>query len=280
MLDLLRFLIYYPLLNLLMFFIWLTPGHYAAVGIILLTLLVRFVLLIPSKKAAQAQRRLQELQPLMEELKREYGDDKQGLAMAQMELYKKNNINPFSSCFLSLIQLPILYILYYAFLHGFNVNNPHLYSFVPRPDSINPFLLGIDLLQKPTGFPVIATVAAVFQYVQMRMTMTPSANPNDPSVAVQRNMMYLLPLMTFVIARNFQSGVALYWVVTTLFSVVQQYQVNQEKLKLVGVEKVKQDAERLHPEAQTGKKEEVSAPKEVSKTVAKKGVQVTVRRKK
>ncbi len=116
MLSLLETIFYYPFVNLLIFIIKLTPGHYAAIGIIVLTLIVRFILILPSKRAAQAQRKLSQLQPLIDELKEEYPDDKQGLAVAQMELYKKNKINPFASCGLALIQLPIL--LYFVFYNS------------------------------------------------------------------------------------------------------------------------------------------------------------------
>lgn len=270
-------ILYYPFLNLLTFFIWLSPGHYAWVGIVLLTLLVRFILLIPSKKAAQGQRKMQQIQPLMNELKVDYGDDKAGLAAAQMELYKKNGVNPFSSCGLALIQLPVLYILYYTFLHGLTVNSPHIYAWVPRPETINNMFLGLDLL-KPDPTYILPILAAGLQFWQTRMVMPPKMAPGteDPAQALQRNMMYLLPLITLFIAQSFAAGIVLYWVVTTVFSIIQQYFVNREKYALVGIEKVVNDAEKKYPEA-TARLEKVE--KQVLDTSVKKGVTLKVRKK-
>jgi YidC/Oxa1 family membrane protein insertase len=286
-----RIILYYPFLNLLTFFIWLVPGHNAAWGIIMLTLVVRFALILPSKRAAQAQRKLAQLQPLLEELKTEYGDDRQGMANAQMELYKKNNINPFSSCGLTFIQLPILFILYQAILHGLVPDNPGLYSWLPRPDSINNFFLGIDLLGTATWLPsgdvgrwilqwILPILAAGLQFVQMMMVLPPKPADDqkvEPAMAMQRQMMYIFPFMTLIIARGFPAGVALYWVITTLFSVAQQYFVNKEKLRLTGVDKALKTAEKLHPEAVDPVRREHA--KEIVEESTKKGVAVTVRRK-
>lgn len=278
--ELLSIILYYPFLNLLTFFIWVVPGHYAAVGILLLTLLIRFLLIIPSRKAAQGQRRMTQLNPLMEELKVEYGDDKQALAAAQMELYRKNGVNPFSNCGLVLLQFPLLYVLYYTILHGLTPNNPHLYSWVPRPEFINSSFFGIDLLKSDPTF-ILPILAALLQFVQVKMTLPAKTNnpdaPVDPAVAIQRNTMFILPLFTLFIAQKFPAGVALYWVITTLFTVVQQYYVNKEKLSLKGVDKVVEKVEKEHPEFK--EKMEKVKKEVVGKEEKKGGVTVTVRKK-
>ncbi|MBU6389878.1 membrane protein insertase YidC, partial [Patescibacteria group bacterium] len=226
----------YPFLNILTFFSWLIPGHNIALSITALTLLVRFILILPSKRAAQAQRKMAQLQPLIEELKTEYGDDKQGLAAAQMELYKKNNASPFGACLPLLIQIPLLLILYRTIYLGLTPNNPHIYSFVPRPDHIGTTLFGIDLLKPDIfylggiGIPAILPwLAAIVQYLQVRLTTAPTATTAkvaegqfDPQ-AIQKQTALIIPIFTLVIARNFPAGVVVYWIVNTGFSVVQQY---------------------------------------------------------
>lgn len=282
MLEFIKTILYYPFVNLITFFIWLVPGHNAAWGIIFLTLIVRFALLVPSKKAAQAQRRLQEMAPLIEELKLEYGNDKQGMAQAQMELYKQNNINPFGSCVPLLIQFPVLIILYQAILHGLTPNNPGLYAWLPRPDHVQTIFLGIDLL-KVDRFYVFAIIAGALQFVQMRMVMpkTPKdkAPSTDPAQAMQKQMMYLFPLLTLYVAGRFPAGVALYWVITTAFSIVQQYYVNKEKLKVVGVKEALAEADVLHPEHKNEDKALKEELVEELEQTTKKGVSITVRRK-
>lgn len=297
MIELLRILFYYPFVNILTFFTWLIPGHNVAWGIILLTLLVRFALLIPSRKSAESQRKIAQLNPLIEELKKEYGDDRQGLAAAQMELYKKNNINPFGSCLQSLIQLPILIILYYAIREGINSNSPDIYSWMVRPDSVATSFLGLDLLHPDKTY-ILPVIAAALQFWQMRLVL-PKKNPalqasEDPTVKMQANMAYVFPLMTLFVAGNFPAGVALYWIITTAFSVVQQLQVNKVPISISGVEQVVAKADQKHP-GYTRSEESV---KEIAKDTgtslegkvkldlsvkeekdSKKGVTVTVRKK-
>lgn len=271
-------ILYYPFLNILTLLIWLVPGHYSWVAIVILTLLVRFILIIPSKKAAQGQRKMQQIQPLMNELKEEYADDKAALAAAQMELYKKNGVSPFSSCGLALIQLPVLYILYFTFIHGLAPHNPHIYAWVPQPDFINNMFLGFNLALPDKTY-ILPIIAAALQFLQTKMVSPPKppAGTEDQAQAMQRNMMYFLPLLTLFIAGKFAAGVVLYWIITTLFSVVQQHYVNKEKYSLTGIDKVVKEAEKVHPEA-TKKLEKIE--KEVLDTSVKKGVSVTVKRKK
>jgi YidC/Oxa1 family membrane protein insertase len=86
---------YQPILNLLVWLYNIIPGHDIGVAIILLTVIIRTLLLPLSKKAIESQKSLQELQPKMEELKKQYEGDKEALGKATLELYRKNKINPF-----------------------------------------------------------------------------------------------------------------------------------------------------------------------------------------
>jgi membrane protein insertase Oxa1/YidC/SpoIIIJ len=99
----------------------------------------------------------------------------------------------------------------------------------------------------------------------------------DAATMMQRNSIYLFPLLTLYFARSFPAGLALYWVVTTIFTIVQQYYVNKEKYNIAGVEKVMEKADKAHPEYHRSKKTEKEILEETSN---KKGVSVTVRRKK
>lgn len=279
MIQLLKILLYYPFINILTFFIWATPGHFAAAGIILLTLLVRFLLFIPSKQAAQVQRRTQQLAPLVEELKREYGDDRNGFAVAQMELYKKNNINPFSSCITLLIQFPVLIILYYSIRYGLSVGNPHVYSWMVHPTFINTNFFGINLTVTDHTY-ILPVIAAVLQYLQMHLTVPkqePGAAP-DPTAAAQRSFKYVIPVTTLLFAARFPAGVALYWIISTAFGVVQQMLVNREKLTVTGVTEALKEADVEHPEHKPRTQKVLKEIAEETNTKA--GVQVTVRKKK
>jgi YidC/Oxa1 family membrane protein insertase len=282
MLELFNVLIYYPLLNILTFIIAITPGHYAAVGIIVLTLVVRFILLIPSKRAAQTQRKIQQIQPLVDELKREYGDDKQGFAVAQMALYKQNSINAFGNCITLLIQLPILITLYSAIRHGLVVDGPHIYSWMLHPATINNNFFGINLVSPDKTY-ILPVLAAATQYFLARF-MAPAPKPAgaamDPAAQTQKMMMYFLPGTTLIFALSFPAGVALYWVVSTGFQAVQQFYVNKEKFAIAGVDAALKEADVEHPNHAKRTEKVVKEIKNQTSTDKKTGVNVTVRRKK
>jgi YidC/Oxa1 family membrane protein insertase len=284
MIDALKFLFYYPFLNLLTFFTWLTPGHWVAVAIVLLTVLIRFALLVPTKKQVESQRQITALAPALKELQERFGKDREGLAKAQLKLYEVYRVNPFASCLLLPIQLVVLFILFYAITHGMSMDSPQLYSWVPRPSSVNTQFFWVDL-KAIDGTYILAIVATILQYIQIRLTL-PKAQPGveeEQMVKTQRTMMYFLPLVTLWASASFAAGVVLYWITTTIFSIVQQLLVNRampEKLDPEEVFAALGDVITIPSKAGEGR---VKARKEgvvVAESTSKKnGVTVRVRKK-
>jgi YidC/Oxa1 family membrane protein insertase len=281
-LEIVRILVYFPLLNLFTLFNAI-PGRYAALSIVFVTLITRLILIVPSKRAAQQQRKISQLQPLLNELKTEYADDKQGLATAQMELYKKNNINPFGSCLPTVLQFIVLIALYQVIKAGLSHQVDGIYAWIPKVGDANPMFFGIDLLH-PDKYFLLPVLAAALQYYLMVLTIpaTPKLKPGeepDPMMASQQMMKYVVPAATLFAARNFPAGVALYWVITTIFSIVQQRSVNKEKFNLSGVDAALHEADVKHPEHKKPSPKVIEKIKEET-SVAKGGVSVTVRKKK
>lgn len=225
--EIIRQALYIPLVNLLLFLIWLIPGHSAGVAIIILTVLIRFILIIPSRKATQSQLKMREIQPKVDKIRRLYPDDRQKQSLEMMELYKRENVNMFGSCLPMLIQLPVLLALYYAFSNGLDPSRASLiYDFVPRAAAIDKTFFGIDLT-KPDHTYILPVLAGVIQFIQTKM-MTPKRtkdNKTDPSVAMQQNMVYMFPILTIMISRSFAAALPLYWAVSSIFSTVQQYAI-------------------------------------------------------
>lgn len=217
----LKIILYKPLFNLLIFFVWIVPGHSVGWAIILLTLLVRIGLYPSSAKAIIAQQKMKELAPQMEKIKKEYPNKTEQTRLL-LELYKREGVNPASGCLPILIQMPILIVLYYVFISGLSTQRfDLLYSFTPRPETINTLFLGIDLA-KPDRF-FLPLVAALLQFFQSKQ-LTPSLPArNDPGAMVSRQMTYLMPIMTYFIAISLPAALPLYWAVTTAFAVFQQY---------------------------------------------------------
>lgn len=224
-----KVVLYKPLFNILIFFAWLIPGHSIGWGIIGVTLLVRALLWHTSVKALQAPLQLRQHAPELKKIQEKYKNDKQAQATAQMTFYKENGVNPLSGCLPLLIQLPILVILYHLFFVITKQAFPAdlLYSFTPHAATVNPIFLGINLF-KPDKFWILPLVAAAAQFFQTRniQQINPTAsNASDPMAAMNKQMMYLFPVMIFFFVRALPAGIALYYLMTSLFSLGQQVYV-------------------------------------------------------
>jgi len=229
-------ILYQPLLNLLIIFYAYLPGHDFGVAVIILTLLIKIVLSPTSLKAARSQRTLSKLQPKIKEIQDKYKNDKAKQSQAMMEMYQKEKINPLSGCFPILIQLPILIAMYQVFLRGLTSEalRNSLYSFVPYPSSINLVFLGIIDLSQPSIF--LAILAGVLQFFQSKLSIVSNkakegkdSNKKDFSSMMQNQMLYFFPLLTVFIVWKFGSIIGLYWVVSALFSIGEQYIIKKRK---------------------------------------------------
>lgn len=219
-------IIYRPLLNLLVYFYNIIPGHDIGVVIILLTLLIRLILAPSFHKSLKSQKAMTDLQPKLNELKEKHKDNKEAQAKAMMDLYKEHKINPLGSCLPLVLQLPVLIALYQVFSKALNNHLTGLYSFVQTPEFINPKFLGLVDLSKPSiAFGIIAGLA---QYWQSRLMQPKNSSGMDATAkAMALQTTYVLPIISVVIAIKLPAGLPLYWIVTTLFAVGQQYWINK-----------------------------------------------------
>jgi len=231
MIGLYNTFLYEPIFN---FFIWLyniIPE--AGVVIIILTLIVRAILYPLYKKQVEAQKSMQDLQPKLAELKKQYKDNKEEQAKAMMDMYKENKVNPFSSCLPILIQFPLFIAVYQVLRNG--LTDPEslnvLYSFVSRPEMIDPIFLGfINLAERSILLAVLAG-AAQFWQAKMLISTRPEvdkkekdgAKDEDTMAMMNKQMTYIMPIFIVFIGISLPSGLSLYWLVSTLFMIAQQY---------------------------------------------------------
>ena len=224
-------ILYQPLFNALVFLYNSVPGHDFGLAIIILTLVIRFILYPLSVKSVNSQRALQKLQPQIQEIQKKYKDDKEGQAREMLLLYKQEKINPFSGLLLAIIQLPILIALYRVFWNGLNPSElSTLYAFVANPGQINALFLHLIDLSKPNF--VLAIIAGATQYFQAKM-LTPKVDKNADdkgkkgsiSSAMQKQMTYFMPVFTVIILIGLPSALGLYWIISSLFSIIQQHLV-------------------------------------------------------
>ena len=270
-------ILYNPLYNLLIGLTIIIPGHSVGWAIIILTILIRFALLIPSSRSIHQQKRVQEIQPKLAELKVLYKDDQKKLTQATLALYKKYQINPVGSCLPLLIQLPVLIIMYQVFIRGLSTASFHnLYSFIPRPESLNTNFFGLDL-NKPNLWvlPILTGISQFYQSWQLQPKNKSMSANNDPSQMMMKQMMYVFPVMTVLITRSLPSALPIYWLVSTLFSIVQQQIILSKKTKEITTEVV---VEPVTPSANRGgKSKEVKT--ETETFTSKKGTVITIRKK-
>jgi len=124
-------IVYQPLFNLLVLLIGVLPGHSVGAAIILLTIIVKLALYPLTGKSIKAQHDMKELEPELKQLREKHGTDKQALAQKTMELYQKRGVTPFSGCLPVLIQIPIIFGLYWVFFKGLPVIDIQvLYRFI------------------------------------------------------------------------------------------------------------------------------------------------------
>ena len=221
-------ILYQPLFNSLIFLYDYIPGHDFGIAIIALTLIIRIILFPISVKAVKSQKGLQQLQPKIQEVQKKFRDDKERQAKEILELYKTEKINPFSGLLLAIIQLPILIALYRVFWDGLNQKKlAVLYAFVLNPNHINPLFLNTISLSKPNL--VFAILAGLVQYFQTKMLL-PKKDPKDAaakgadfSQAMQTQMVYFFPVFTVIILISLPSALGLYWIISGLFTIAQQY---------------------------------------------------------
>ncbi len=220
--------IYRPILNLLIWLYNAIPGHDIGIVIIVVTLVIRIALAPFTHKSLKGQRKMTALQPKLNELRERHKDDRQEQAKAMMDLYKEHKISPFSSCLPLLVQLPILIALYHVFSKALKGNLAGLYEFVSNPGTLNPhFLSVVDLSQPNIIFAVLAGAAQFWQ--SWMITKWQTVSSSDPTAKIMNaQMMYILPLFSVFIAWRLPAGLPLYWIVTTLFAIAQQYYVQKK----------------------------------------------------
>ncbi len=227
---------YRPLYNLLLGFISIMPNGDVGLAVILLTILVKLVLFPLTQKSIYSQIEMKALEPEIAAIK-EKTSDKAEQSRLTYALYKEKKVNPFSSCLLILIQLPVIIALYWVFLKGLGTGTVSPYHFVHAPDVLNMKFLGLFDIAKRSI--VLAIVAGITQYFQGYLAQGRQSKPSGEGMAgqfaktMQTQMLYVLPVMIIIIAYRVSAAVALYWITSNLFTIGQEL-YTRRKMKKAG----------------------------------------------
>ncbi len=230
--------LYQPLFNLLVWLYDVIPGQDMGLAIIALTVIIRFVLLPMSGQSLKSQKAMQDLQPKIDEVKARTKDNKEAQAKELMELYKREKVNPLSSCLPMIVQLLVLIALYRVLSAGLNSGSlDALYPFVHNPGHLDAYFFHAVDLATPNI--VLAVLAGIVQFFQAKMMITnrppkavqgtPGAKDETMMTAMNRSMLYFMPIITVVIGARLPGGLALYWFISNLFMVIQQTVVFKKK---------------------------------------------------
>lgn len=222
-------IVYQPILSTLLWLYQVTGNNLGA-AIILLTLLVRVILIpftLPQLKSAK---KMASLKPELDSLKKKHGHDAKLFQQKQLEFYKTHNVNPAAGCLPFIAQFIVLIALYQVFMNTLGGDG--------IGDITTSFLFW-DLKSKDTTY-VLPVLAGILQFV-MSLTILPAIE-NEPekrpgtvedkkdvadmATTMQQQMVFMMPIMTIIFSIQFPSGLALYWVITTAFSLVQQLMVS------------------------------------------------------
>ena len=202
-------------------------------AIIAFTIIIKLVTLPLSLKQIQSTRATQELQPQLQELQKKYAKDRETLAQKQMELYKEAGVNPMGGCLPLLIQFPILIGLYNALyrLAGLGELVGQRFFWIPDLSLPDP-TAGTKWLSEAwkagdwyqlVAYLILPVLLVVTQIVLQKMTQATTSTGDDPQQTMMKQMMLLMPLMFGYITLTVPAGLALYWVVSNLLGLVQQY---------------------------------------------------------
>lgn len=222
---------YRPLFNTLVGLYQTAAFYDLGIAIIILTVVLRVALWPLASKALRSQKELMALQPEIKKLQEQYKNNKDEQMKRVMALYKEKKVNPFSGFLPILIQLPVLFALYRVFFAGVKEESLNaLYSFIPNPGAMDHMFLGmIDLAA--THNIALAVMAGAFQFYQSRMMLKDQqkrqkgAPQNDFAAHMSKQMVYVMPAVIAFTAYILPAGIALYLIVTTIFSIIQQVHV-------------------------------------------------------
>lgn len=238
-------LFYNPLYNGLILLIDTIPGGDVGVATVILTCIVKFILFPLSKKATKTQMVMKEIEPEMAKIREKFSSNREELARQTLEFYRKNNLNPFASFFLVLIQLPIILALAFVFYQGGlpAIHSELLYSFVKVPSLINTNFLGLFDITKTNFW--LSVLTGLAQFVQIRLSVPahipapegskPAGFSDDLARSMNVQMRYVMPIFMFIVCLKLSAAIALYWITGSLFTIAQELYLRKTLKKNITV---------------------------------------------
>lgn len=205
-----------PCLWLLNYIYSVIPNY--GVAIIILTILTKILLWPLGTKSYKSMSQMKKMQPLIQEIREKYKDDRKKMNEAVMGLHKTYGINPLGGCLPMVVQIPFFFALYRMLDQAIELRHAPFFGWITdlsAPDRLFNFGFSIPFMDPPYGIPVLTLVMGATMLWQQKMTPA----TGDPT---QAKMMMLMPVVFTFIFINFSSGLVLYWLVNNVLSIGQQ----------------------------------------------------------
>ena len=249
---------YQPIYNVLIFIITNITFGDVGFAIILVTIIVKLILSPLTKKSIKSQILMKRMEPELKQIKKDF-PNKEEQAKKTFELYKKYGTNPFSGCLVIILQLPVIFALYYVFYKGLSIDASLVYSFIQTPTNLHTNFLGLIEMGSQSIF--LGVFAGVTQFIQgylsspVKVKMAKSSEARSPdaskeafreivkeselvdkpktfqeqlSDSMQMNIRYILPVFIAFIAWKISAAVALYWIVSNIFTIAQEWCIRRQ----------------------------------------------------
>lgn len=233
---------YQPIYNVLIFIINNITFGDVGFAIILVTIVVKSILSPLTKKSIKSQILMKRMEPELKQIKKDF-PNKEEQAKKTFELYKKYGTNPFSGCLVIILQLPVIFALYYVFYKGLSIDESLIYSFIQIPTNLHTNFLGLIEMDSQSIF--LGIFAGITQFIQgylsspvkikkieiikeKEITDTPKTFQEQLSDSMQMNVRYILPIFIGFIAWKISAAVALYWIVSNMFTIAQEWYIRRQ----------------------------------------------------
>lgn len=222
--------------------IFILTNHYA-LSIVLLTIFVKLLILPLTLAQLKSTSNMTAIQPQMQELQKKYKNDKETLNLKTIELYKEHKVNPLKGCLPLLIQMPIIFALFAVlkdplkYVFGGNqgladIATSQVFLWISdfsAPDQLSNILDYTWAGGIPGILPFLAAILTYFQFDQMTAS-TPQTD-NQMANSMNKNMKIMFPFIILISSSGMSAGITLYWVVSTLFQMIQQMVLKPKNIK-------------------------------------------------
>lgn len=216
---------YEPIYNLLVLVLTYVPFHDVGAGIIVVTFLVKFVLLPLNLSALRSQYLMKKVEGEMAIIKEQHKKEPQEASKKMMEIYKREKINPFSSLFAIIIQIPIIFALYRVFSKGLSADMDSLYSFVTFPTNLHTLAFGLfDVTEKNIFIAILAGISSYFLARRQTTMMISKKEEKEETFqdqfmkSMRIQLLYVLPVIVAFSSAVLPAALGFYWFISNVIA--------------------------------------------------------------